>query len=64
LESAFAGVLADVGVALGDAAACELDEELLPPQAANPAARPAVARTMPAPLFKLYQPVSDITAPF
>jgi len=64
LGSAFAGVLAGVGVALGDAAACELDEELLPPQAANPAARPAVARTIPALLFKLYQPVSDITAPF
>jgi len=57
-------VLAGVGVALGDAAACELDEELLPPQAANPAARPMAARTIPALLLKLYQAVSDITAPF
>jgi hypothetical protein len=64
LESAFAGVLAGVGVVVGDAATCELDEELLPPQAANPATRPATARTIAALLLKLDQAVSDITAPF
>jgi hypothetical protein len=48
-----AGVAAGVDVA--GAAACELDEELLP-QAAKPAARPAVARTMPAPLLNPNQP--------
>jgi hypothetical protein len=41
---------AAVGVA--GAGACELDEELLLPQAASPAARPAVASTMPALLLK------------
>jgi hypothetical protein len=54
VEPAF---VAGGGVEAGEAAACELDDELLPPQAANPAARPAVARTIPAPLLKLYKPV-------
>ncbi|MGZ4180654.1 MAG: hypothetical protein ACXVUL_08220 [Solirubrobacteraceae bacterium] len=50
-----AGVLEGAGVDAAGAAACELDEELLLPQAASPAARPAVARTIPAPLLKLHQ---------
>jgi hypothetical protein len=41
----------------GDAAACELDEELEPPQAASAAARPAVARMTPALLLNCNQPV-------
>jgi hypothetical protein len=52
-----AGALVDAGVdaagvGAAGAGAGELDDELLPPQAAIPAARPAVARTMPAPLLK------------
>src|SRR5689334_9199966 len=58
-----AGVLDGAGVDVAGATACELDEELLP-HAANPAARPAVATTIPAHLLNLLQPVSVITAPF
>jgi hypothetical protein len=54
LESAF---VAGGGVDAGEAAACELDEELLPPHAASPAARPAVARTTPALLLNRNQAV-------
>jgi hypothetical protein len=60
-ESTFAAGVDDVGdaggVDAGEAAACELDEELLLPHAASPAARPAVARTTPALLLKCNQPV-------
>jgi hypothetical protein len=52
------------GAGAGEAGACEADEELLLPHAASPAARPAVARTIPAPLRRLYQAVSVIKAPF
>ncbi|MGZ4237610.1 MAG: hypothetical protein ACXVWT_16165 [Solirubrobacteraceae bacterium] len=57
-----AGALDDAGVdaagvGAAGAGACELDDELLPPQAASPAARPAVARTTPAPLRKPNQGV-------
>jgi hypothetical protein len=54
LESAF---VAGGGVDAGEASACELDEELLPPHAASPAARPAVARTTPALLLNRNQAV-------
>jgi hypothetical protein len=58
VDFADVGAFDDAGVDAADpvdaagAGAAELDEELLPPQAANPAARPAVASTIPAPLLK------------
>jgi hypothetical protein len=48
---------------VGEAGASEVDEELLLPHAASPAARAAVARTIPAPFRRLYQGVSVIKAP-
>jgi hypothetical protein len=54
---------AGAGAGPGDAAPCADDEELLLPHAARPAARPAVARTIPALLRRLYQAVSVIKAP-